>query len=435
MITRSRKTAMVTALVTFVLTVVSLALNHTHAIPPKATEAWQMGYWLWAGTSPVSTEYKPEILYVETPGRRWRRDLPGAGTYVAVRRLEPSARLTPDLASALVEDYKAIVADSEGARIAGLQIDYDCPTHQLDLYGRFLKQVRRSLPAGSRLSITALLDWFRKRTDVGDVLESVDEFVPQFYDAGTGRASSGIAEPIDMQKWASVFNSYQVPYRLGLSSFGRIARRRMDPSGGNTIRFFRDASVLDFAGKPGFSSSASTNSAGERVVRYQVHESIPDKPELLPGDEIVATLPTQASVRAAYEAARSFGGYCAGIIFFRWPDRSETLALGPDDVRRIVNGETLSAQTKLEVVPQKCMKRACSDLYLDIDGTDVTVDRPMAVRAIGPVEVFLPGGPLHPVGSGPNRIMFKIPAYSGSERIYLGRTISTAPVRFEVTPQ
>ena len=35
----------------------------------------------------------------------------------------------------------------------GNQVDYDCPTNKLDLYGRFLERVRRNLPRSSRLPL------------------------------------------------------------------------------------------------------------------------------------------------------------------------------------------------------------------------------------------------------------------------------------------
>ena len=77
----------------------------------------------------------------------------------------------------------------------------------------------------------------------------MDEFVPQFYDAGPERAASGIAEVIDAEKWAPIFNALGTPYRIGISSFGRVARRRANSSGVEQVMYFRDARPFDFAGK------------------------------------------------------------------------------------------------------------------------------------------------------------------------------------------
>lgn len=50
------------------------------------------------------------------------------------------------------------------------------------------------------ISITALLDWFRDGTAVGEAIARIDEFVPQFYDLAAPGTSGGMAEiaaPLD----------------------------------------------------------------------------------------------------------------------------------------------------------------------------------------------------------------------------------------------
>jgi uncharacterized protein DUF3142 len=416
-----------------VLALAGLAFRSTNAIPSKTRESWKTGYWVWAGDAPVSAAFTPEILYVEAPATRWPRHLPQAEQYVVVHRIEPATPLTPAAAAAIAEHYRTLVADAgAGVHIAGLQIDYDCPTRSLESYGRFLKQVHQRLPAGSSLSITALLDWFGPRTEIVSALRWVDEFVPQFYDTAHERTSAGIAQPIDPSKWAPVFNVHHVPYRIGISSFGRIARRRVDVSGRASVHYFRDASPMAFAGRKQLTRSITTTSTGELVVHYDVLAPIEDKPELQPGDVVEITFPTEASVRAAYEAARQFGGYCAGILAFRWPSRSETMTLAPDDVERIASGELLSAATNLEVRHPQCIERECQDLYLDLGGRVVSVDRTIGIRAAGAIDMFLPGGPLHPSTVHANEILVRLPAFSGLGKVYLGRTISRGQVDFEV---
>jgi hypothetical protein len=420
----------------FVLVISGVAFYSIRGVRSKAPEQWKTGYWIWAGEAPASSGFRPELLYVEAPGRHWPRDLPAADQYIVVRRIEPRSGLTDGAASSLAEDYKALVADAGGrAHITGLQIDYDCPTNKLESYGLFLKGVRRHLPASNRLSITALLDWFRPQTAVRYTLKQVDEFVPQFYDSGRVRESAGIAEPIDALKWAPIFNAYEVPYRIGISSFGRIARRRSDSSGHIEVNFFRDARPLDFAGRRPFARTTSVTAAGEYVVHYEVAAAPPAKLELLPGDTVDITFPTEASVLRAYEAARRFGGYSAGVIFFRWPNLYETLSLMPDDVQRIISGEPETAEIALEVRSPSCIERQCSDLYLDMGRSVQEADRTIGIRATAPLELFFPAEPLHPLPSRPNEIRVQIPAYSGLGRVYLGRTISSQPVQFEVVQQ
>jgi hypothetical protein len=355
---------------------------------------------------------------------------------VVVQRLEPATPLTHATASAIVEHHRALLANAgAGIRIAGLQIDYDSPTSALATYGRFLRDLRQELPASQLLSITALLDWFGPRTAIADTVKWVDEFVPQFYDTAHERLSGGIAEPIDASKWAPVFNAYRVPYRIGISSFGRIARRRIDGSGRSTVHYFRDASPMDFAGRRQFVRSVRVTSAGELVVHYDVapiEGSIEAKPEVQARDVVEITFPTEASVRTASQAARQFGGYCAGIVSFRWPGRSETMTLPPDEVRRIVSGEPLSTDTNLEVRPAACLERECADLYLDLGGVVSTVDRSIGIRTTGPMETFLSGRLFRAGVARRGQILVRVPAYSGIGHVYLGRAVSSGPVHFEV---
>ena len=412
------------------------AFHSSRMGPMKAKEAWKTGYWIWAGEPPVTAGFEPEILYVDAPGSRWPRDLPEAAEYVIVRRMESSALLNDETASALAADYKAVIEDAgDRVTITGLQIDYDSPTNKLDAYARFLRRVREKLPPNHRLSITALLDWFTPHTDVRNALKWVDEYVPQFYDSRPVREAAGIAEPVDPVKWGRVFDSYQTPYRIGIASFGRIARRRTDPSGRTEVRYFRDAGPLDFMGRQ-FIGSTGTTKAGEFVVHYEVtgEAGPPGKLEVLAGDTVDITFPTEASVRAAYDAAHHFGSYCAGVLFFRWPNRNESLTLPPDDVLQIISGRAVT-KPALEVRTPPCLERPCADLYLDLGSGLHPGSRTLGIHATGPLELFFPAGPLQPKPVGPDRIAVEIPAYAGFGKVYLGRTISRSPVQFEVISQ
>jgi hypothetical protein len=189
---------------------------------------------------------------------------------------------------------------------------------------------------------------------------------------------------------------------------------------------------LDFAGRRELRRSVTSTSSAETVVRYEVAVAMPDKEQLEPGDVVEMTLPTELSVRTAYEAVRRFGGYCAGAIFFRWPNRSEALALTPEEVTRALEGGTLASPVHVETADASCIQRRCSDLYLHL-GRDLSpTDRTIEIRSDHPTELFLPDGPLASLPVGSNRIMVRVPAYSATESVYLGRVISARPVKFEV---
>ena len=419
--------------ITGILAAGGSASRATHVVNGKPHQPWKTGYWVWAGESPAPAGFMPDILYVETPPGRWPRGLPPAYEYVVVRRIEADVPLTPAVAAAVVDDYKALVADAgPRVRISGLQIDYDSPARLLDAYGVFLAQLRQRLPPSDRLSITALLDWFHPYAGIDRVLQAVDEFVPQFYDTAHERTSAGIAEPIDPSRWAPVFNAYHVPYRIGVATFGRIARRRLDDSGHTAVRYFRDASPIDFFGPPHLDRRVLSTPAGELVVHYDVRAHVPGQPELRAGDAVEITFPTQVSVRAAYDAAHRFGGYCAGVLAFRWPGRSETLTLGPDDVEQMVSDTASTSSPRLETREARCIERTCQDLYLNTMGILETADRTIGIRATAPLDVFLPaGGPIRTSRHGQD-LFVRLPAYAGLGTLYVGRAISHGPVGFEV---
>ena len=432
----SVRQSLLTALVGVLACLGAARCNIPHQSPRKTPEPWRSGFWVWAGDAPARATFQPEILYVEASGNRWPRNLPAAQEYRVVQRIEPSVHLSSTAAVAIAERYQKLAADARpDARVAGIQIDYDCPTENLAAYGEFLKQLRAALPAGASLSITALLDWFGPHTSIARVLERVDEFVPQFYDTAPERTASGIAEPIDSSRWAPVFNTYRIPYRIGISSFGRIARERTGETGRSSVQYFRDAGPADFSGTRELTRAAEhTTSARELVVRYAVVEPVAAKPELQVGDVVQVTLPTEASVAAAYESARRFGGYCAGVLFFRWPGRSETLALTPDTIRRVVSGASSGiARTALSVRPAACVERTCADLYLNFEGPVSSSDRTIRIRTNRPVDAFLPDG-RHRSSTIvlPGEIRFRVPAYSGIGTSYVGRAISSTSVDFEM---
>jgi len=421
------------ALVMVAVSAAGAAWKPHAVVPAREKDAWKTGYWLWAGQPASSANYRPDVLYVQTKGRRWPADLPRADRYIVVRRIEPSDRgPTRRAALALLEDYKALVADaSRSVHVDGLQIDYDSPTDRLNDYGGFLEEVRRGLPPAARLSVTALLDWFGPRTQIAAVLRHVDEFVPQFYDLGLERAAAGIAEPIDAGKWAAIFDAYQIPYRIGISSFGRVARRRVDAAGRSDIRYFRDVSPMALATRRQLPRSIRTSHGGESLVHYDVVAPIAEMPALRVGDAVDVTLPTDLSVREAYESARRFGGYCAGVVFFRWPNQGETLTFEPDAVGRIVAAKPAQSGVVLEARVATCLERHCADLYIDL-GRAGPVGRVVQIRTSGPLQAFLPDGPLRPALLRDDVMVVDIPGYAGYGTVRLGRAISRDAVRFQV---
>jgi hypothetical protein len=171
------------------------------APPPQ----WTTAFWFWQGSSSSVQSAAPvDAIYVHAGtisrmpflglGRQWSvhvglpERLPRAREYWAVFRYDhqdvPALSIAADLAQRFAE--LQIQSRRQKLQFAGIQLDIDSPTRSLWEYAIFLQAVRKGMPPDTRISITCLLDWFRSGTAIDDVIEQVDEFVPQFYDVAPG---------------------------------------------------------------------------------------------------------------------------------------------------------------------------------------------------------------------------------------------------------
>ncbi|MGB8260649.1 MAG: DUF3142 domain-containing protein [Terracidiphilus sp.] len=116
--------------------------------------------------------------------RRQPLTVPGGTTRIAVVRIEalPSARLD-DAQTTRVLDLLLESARRPG--IAALQVDFDATRSQRRFYAGLLRELRRRMPAGLPLSITALASWCSNDDWIAAL--PVDEAVPMFFRMEPGR--------------------------------------------------------------------------------------------------------------------------------------------------------------------------------------------------------------------------------------------------------
>lgn len=399
------------------------------AAPPQGNKpGWQAGFWLWRdeyATHPLREAATPvEALYVQT-NRRLPEKLPAAREYWLVFRLD--ARTAPSLTkareqAALVEELRA-AARARGLPVAGMQLDVDCPTGELLQYAEFLRELRKGIRPGFGISITALLDWFRPGTDIGKVIGEVDEFVPQFYDVAERLSEArAIAAPFDAAKWGPVFNGFGKRFRIGLSTFGRI--RMVSGERGFRLETLRP---IDFGANPAFSLRARETAAKEVVLRYEALREVEiEYTRFRPGDAVEFMIPTIASIAAAAGEAKRVGGFCGGVLFFRWPALDESLTLQPDEVlAAVTTGSKGTRQVvKLNVVDGACAAVHCVDLLLDFAGPPTPEPARYRIRSTTPLEYFLPNERMPARLAGPSSIAVPVPPHAGLGRIALGRAVA-----------
>jgi hypothetical protein len=98
--------------------------------------------------------------------------------------------------------------------IEGVQIDFDASTRGLGGYIAFLRELKASLPAGCKLSVTGLMDWASQAEpeDLDGLSGAVDELIFQTYQ---GRRTVN-----DIDTYLKRLNRLHLTFRLGLVEGG-----------------------------------------------------------------------------------------------------------------------------------------------------------------------------------------------------------------------
>ncbi len=382
-----------------------------------------------AGQEPEATSHLP----VNVP--------PAVGVFL-VWRFADATTPPAEFAGSLAKRYAALKAKAEqqGLHVVGIQLDYDCPTGRLAEYSQFVQALRPNLPKDDRISVTALLDWFRPHTGIEQVLSQVDEFVPQFYDAKSNANGPGnqtdlvaeIAHPVDPAYWAMIFNRFQRPYRIGIASFGRMIGRPkpgMMKMGQPVSPRFLSNDLMELSTEAKLSRpNVSINSAGEEIVRYQV-EGPRDRKGYLAPDWLVSVdviIPTKESVQRAYQAAKAMGPWCQGVVFFRWPLRDESSVLRPDEVLRAVRGaDMFQEEARVEAEDGFCAAVHCVNLSLRPKNRFGKESVTYLIRSSIPLEYFLPEQTVPVKMMGASELLVTLPPYCGQTSIALGRAVTT----------
>lgn len=180
------------------------AMPFAAAMPQTVVWAWEEPEDLRGAPASVGVAYLAETLFVGKP-----TIAAGGPTVGVVSRHQPLA-VAPGTAVMAVVRVIALPGfqDSESARdqtaaalaeaaqepgLRAFQIDFDATRSQRAFYSAVLARLRRSMPAGMPLSITALLSWCAANPGSGDWLSSlsIDEAVPMFFRLGGSARPDG----------------------------------------------------------------------------------------------------------------------------------------------------------------------------------------------------------------------------------------------------
>lgn len=418
---------------------------------------WEFGYWNWAqynqrgpeGAQGLDTVYalarelnSADFRYTDSGfTASLPQTLPEAKTYWAVLRWQQWAPPPMSSVKSFAGTVENIRADARERRLplAGIQLDTDCPTAQLGQYAAFLRELRKAAP-GTAISITALLDWFRPGTDIAAVIEAVDEFVPQYYDAGENARDGrprGIAAPVEAARWGPVFQKFRKPYRIGVSTFGRVRMPSGEHSSNGSV--IGGLSTYELGRNPDLELSVTRTKAMELSLRYRARKTTQVQwatVQMGSGFEVV--MPTKESVVSAVAEARQMGDYCAGVVFFRWPVNSEALTLEPEEVLRWAGagGAAPEAGPSVRVIDEQCAAVHCYTLILR--GSPAWSDKAVRYRVTpsSKLEYFLPEKETGARLAAGGWMELVVPPMPGRRVIPIGRAVAggAAEFRLEVMP-
>ena len=147
----------------------------------------------------------------------------GGKPVIAVLRLNGSR--PPPSAGTIAQriDEIATTWRAAGVPVSAIEIDHDCATAQLDAYAELLAQLRAHLPAGLRLSITALPTWIGTPA-LARALAQVDASVLQVHAIAAPHAragKTGLFDAAQARRWIDAYAGVErKPFRVALPAYG-----------------------------------------------------------------------------------------------------------------------------------------------------------------------------------------------------------------------
>lgn len=270
------------------------------------------------------------------------------------------------LARAAVETFLADAerASKDGARVAGLQLDFDVPTRLLARYGRVLKTARASLPANTRLSVTGLPTWMSADAPLRAMLESVDFWIPQLYGAeipATAERLVPIASPEDVKRASARARALGKPFYAGLAAYGYAL---VYDEKGKLVELSGDVEPARVAvdknfdlverraygpGAVGSGQGHDARHAGEWRYVYRAREDAVLGDVLVrAGERIAFDVPSGESLRASARGVRETAGdLLLGICVFRLPTRGDRTTLGLAQITAALEDRDAEASTRV----------------------------------------------------------------------------------------
>ena len=142
---------------------------------------------------------------------------------VSAERTLSKGGQSDELAKLLIQQAGRLIqaARRAGVKVAGVQIDLDCPTAHLAVYREIIRRVKSGL-SGETLSITALPDWMRSR-EFKPLVREVSYFVMQVHALSPPKNIHDpyvLCDTSKLRDWVRGASSTGVPYYVALPTYG-----------------------------------------------------------------------------------------------------------------------------------------------------------------------------------------------------------------------
>ena len=309
-------------------------------------------------------------------------------------------RLASFDAQVLADRIVALTAGWPSAQLAGIEIDYDCPTSRLPAYSDFLSTLRPRLGA-LPLSITALPTWLGSR-DLDALLAIPDESVLQVHAVQAPQA--GLFDPAVAARWVDEFATYtRRPFRVALPTYG------------SRVSWNEDGSLLavesERAALAAGATSAELYAAPETLMAFVAHLGT-DRPRGL-----------------------------VGIVWFRLPTVDDTRAWSLATWRGVVRGQLDTRPLVITLQPGETPGAPFDVMLANAAATDAVPPRRVALPSSCDVADGIDGYRLHRVdnaleliadGARPLKARTRRPI--GWARCKAGTPLTLSPTSLQGTP-
>jgi hypothetical protein len=284
--------------------------------------------------------------------------------------------LATTIGAAYVDDLER--ARGDNAAVSGIQLDIDVPTRLLPRYGKTLSELRRNLEQGKQLSITGLPTWVES-TELDNVLQTVDFWVPQFYGAEIPQRIDQIipiSSPENLTYFINKVRQIDRPFYAGLAAYSFAL---LYSSSGSLINLRGDMDPASIARDPNlelidqrsFYADGHVGPTMEWRSAFRAKaDGVVDGLNMRAGDVLVVDVPSSESLRVAARIVRDLAGKkLLGICIFRLPARTDQATLTIEQVQSALNDHDSISRIDVRIKRDKTNPRT---LFLECKNAGTT---------------------------------------------------------------